>query len=179
MNMKSDNNDKIICDTCIANSVKGHCPGKEEHKGKCISCSMYYEDPKTTKGYIKYYWRNFKNRIYGFKYRIKDKFNWWKFNNLNKGVPSCVSSGDIIEVVDSETGETRKYKVNSAWIDYDRNKPGFVVMSSVSTIDNPKGSSISTMDTNLWLNLDSHKYHVVSINRDNKLIYDYYRHEWV
>ena len=47
--MKSDNNDKIICDTCIANSVKGHCLGKE-HKGKCISCSMYYKDPKTTKG---------------------------------------------------------------------------------------------------------------------------------
>lgn len=140
---------------------------------------MYYKDPKTSKGYTKYYWRRFKNRIGGIKYNIQDKFNWWKFNKFNKSIPSCVSSGDIIEVLDSETSETKKYKVNSVWVDYDKNKPGFVVMSSVSTLDNPKGRKISSMDTNLWLNLDSKKYHVLSINKSDKLVYNDYYHKWM
>lgn len=139
---------------------------------------MYYRDPKNAKGYLKYYWRKLKNRTYGFLYWTWDKFKWWEFNHFGKRVPSCVASGDIIEVFDNETKIVEKYKVNSVWINYDPNKPGFVVMSNLSTIENPEGRSISTMDTNLWLNLDSRRYHVVSINKSDKLRYSEYHHRW-
>lgn len=162
------NNEKILCDTCIANSVHSHC--HSDGKGKCLACSRYYHDPKNKIGYVKYYYRKFKNRLVGFKYGIQEKFNWWKFNTLSNGIPSCVSHGDIIEVLDTETGNIEKYKVNSAWVVYDKNKPGFELMSSVSTLDNPRGWSISTMDTNLCLNFSGKKYHVVSINNDKKFM---------
>lgn len=68
--------------------------------------------------------------------------------------------------------------MNSAWVVYDKNKHGFVLMSSVSTLDYPKGRKISSMDTNLWLNLGDNKYHVVSINGGMKFRYNEYFHKW-
>ena len=91
------NNDVIICDTCISKSIKSHgCRGKHM---TCVSCSMYYKDPHSLIGYLKYYLRTFKNRICGKWHFFKLGVKVFILDHFGKKTPSCIARGDIVEWV--------------------------------------------------------------------------------